>query len=132
MSNADRKTIWPADIDGLIKPRLPAIMALEPARLEEKLDALLSDQQKRVLMLLSEGHANKAIAWVLGIEEATAKAHVSSILKRFQLTNRTQAALLGLRVRLILDNCARTDRESMHEQATRMGAHLALESVHPA
>jgi DNA-binding CsgD family transcriptional regulator len=132
MHNADRKTIWPDDVHGLIKPRLPAIMMLEPARLGEEVDAVLSDQQKRVLMLLSEGHANKAIAWVLGIEEATAKAHVSSILKRFQLTNRTQAALLGLRVRLLLDECAKADREVIQGQATLIGAHAARASVHPA
>ncbi len=53
-----------------------------------------------MLLLLSEGHANKAIAWVLGVEEATAKAHVSAILRKFGCTNRTQAALLGQRVRL--------------------------------
>lgn len=97
--------LWPTDMTGLAKPKLPAIMALEPEHLRDVLRAELSDQQKRVLLLLSEGHANKTIAWVLGIEEATAKAHVSSILKKVNLTNRTQAALLGQRLRLLLDDC---------------------------
>lgn len=131
MSTADRKTIWPADVHGLPKPRLPAIMTLEPAHLAEQLNAVLSDQQKRVLMLLSEGHANKAIAWVLGIEEATAKAHVSSILKRFQLTNRTQAALLGLRVRLMSDDCAPLERDTIHRDIPRLGEHVGQQAIHP-
>ncbi len=91
--------IWPCDESMALRPRLPRAMSMSPADLRELVDRELSDQQKRVLMLLSEGHANKAIAWVLGVEEATAKAHVSAILKKFGCTNRTQAALLGQRHR---------------------------------
>jgi DNA-binding NarL/FixJ family response regulator len=106
MRSRETRPIWPADVDGLARPRLPAVMALEPAHLRDALSDGLSEQQKRVLLLLSEGYANKTIAWVLGIEEVTAKAHVCSILRKFQLTNRTQAALLGLRLRLLSDDCA--------------------------
>lgn len=105
MRPRDRHTIWPVDMADLARPRLPAIMALETAVLQERLDAELSQQQKRVLILLSEGYANKAIAWILGIEDATAKAHVSSILKKLNMTNRTQAALLGQRLLLAHDAC---------------------------
>lgn len=110
MRSSNPQSIWPADLHGLVKPRLPAIMALQPAQLREILNAELSEQQKRVLMLLSEGYANKTIAWVLRIEEATAKAHVSGILKKLQLTNRTQAALLGLRVRMCAEDCTAQHR----------------------
>lgn len=87
--------IWPCDEPMALRPRLPRAMSMSPAELRDLMDRELSDQQKRVLLLLSEGHANKAIAWVLGVEEATAKAHVSAILKKFGCTNRTQAAFSG-------------------------------------
>lgn len=100
MSTPAQQIIWFANETMAARPNLPRVMGLEPAALRELMDRELSDQQKRVILLLSEGYANKHIAWVLGIEEATAKAHVSAILKKFNCTNRTQAALLGLRVRL--------------------------------
>lgn len=100
MSLSAQQAIWFANEKMALRPNLPRVMALEPVELRALMDRELSDQQKRVILLLSEGYANKHIAWVLGVEEATAKAHVSSILRKFGCTNRTQAALLGLRVRL--------------------------------
>ena len=57
--------------------------------------ARLTPQQIRVLMMLSEGHQNKRIAHALGVSEATAKAHVSAILERLEVENRTQAVILA-------------------------------------
>ena len=59
----------------------------------------LSPQQRRVLSLLSEGLCNKRIAQELGVVEATAKVHVSSLIKGFGCSNRTQVALIALRIR---------------------------------
>lgn len=120
-------SIWPEDVRGMARPKIPAIMTLDPIRLRQTIDTELSEQQKRVLLLLSEGHANKAIAWVLGVEEATAKAHVSSILKKVGLTNRTQAALLGLRVRLLVDDAATSTRAT----AISAAAHSAHAAGYP-
>ena len=103
MFHSHQRSIWPSDMPAEALPKQPAVMTLDAASLREMVASELSEQQKRVLLLLSEGHANKTIAWALGIEEATAKAHVSSILKKIRLTNRTQAALLGLRLRLHAD-----------------------------
>lgn len=100
------EAIWFPEERMALRPRLPRAMTMSPTELRVLMDRELSDQQKRVLLLLSEGYANKAIAWVLGVEEATAKAHVSSILRKFDCTNRTQAALLGQRVRLRAVDCA--------------------------
>ncbi len=120
MSLPTQQSIWFANKKLVLRPNLPRVMALEPVELRELMDRELSDQQKRVILLLSEGYANKHIAWVLGIEEATAKAHVSSILKKFGCTNRTQAALLGLRVRLhSFAGC------SVQVSATKSGAAIA-------
>lgn len=57
--------------------------------------ARLTPQQIRVLMMLSEGFPNKRIAHALGVSEATAKAHVSAILERLEVENRTQAVILA-------------------------------------
>ena len=63
--------------------------------------ATLTPQQVRVLMMLSEGMLNKQIAYELSVSEATVKAHVSAILRKLEVTDRTQAALRAVRERLV-------------------------------
>lgn len=58
----------------------------------------LTPQQVRVLMMLSEGLLNKQIAYELGVSEATVKAHVSAILQKLQVENRTKAVLVAGRI----------------------------------
>ena len=53
----------------------------------------LTSQQRRVLELIVDGHANKVIAYELGITESTVKTHVSAILRRFKVHSRTQIVL---------------------------------------
>lgn len=55
--------------------------------------AQLTPQQFRVFTMLSEGLLNKQIAYELGVSEATVKAHVTAIMKKLGVTNRTQAVL---------------------------------------
>ena len=50
-----------------------------------------------MLELVARGLPNKLIARELGIAEKTVKAHVSSILAKLGVTDRTQAALLAVR-----------------------------------
>jgi DNA-binding NarL/FixJ family response regulator len=54
---------------------------------------LLTEREREVLELLRQGCANKSIARRLGISERTVKAHVTHILQRLGLGDRTQAAL---------------------------------------
>lgn len=56
--------------------------------------ASLTPQQFRVLAQIGEGRLNKQIADNLGIQERTVKAHVSVILEKLAVRNRTQAGLL--------------------------------------
>jgi DNA-binding NarL/FixJ family response regulator len=60
--------------------------------------ARLTPQQVRVLMMLSEGLANKQIAHALEVSEATVKAHVSAVLQKLGADNRTQAVILARRL----------------------------------
>lgn len=55
----------------------------------------LTPQQSRVLMLLSEGLPNKQIAHAMQVTEATIKAHVSAILHKLGVDNRTQAVIVA-------------------------------------
>ena len=54
----------------------------------------LTPKQLRVLNCLKEGKINKQIAEELFVTEATVKAHISAIFKKFNVTSRTQVVLL--------------------------------------
>ena len=66
----------------------------------------LTTQQHKVLSSLKEGQLNKQIAYDLGITEATVKAHISAILKKLQVANRTQAVIALNKISLNNDNLA--------------------------
>ena len=57
----------------------------------------LTERQHEVLRLLADGLDNAQIALRLGISQRTARAHVSSVLERLGVENRTQAAVTAVR-----------------------------------
>ncbi|MFB4317415.1 response regulator [Actinomadura sp. 21ATH] len=57
--------------------------------------ASLSPRENEVVLAVGQGHANARIAADLYMTVATVKAHVSSILTKLDLDNRTQIALLA-------------------------------------
>lgn len=58
--------------------------------------ASLSRTQERVFRCMVDGMSNRDIAHKLDIGEETVKSHVSSILRYFDVQNRTQAVLAGV------------------------------------
>lgn len=54
----------------------------------------LTPQQVRILKLICVGKSNKQIAYELTLAEATVKAHITALLRRLGVRNRTQAAVL--------------------------------------
>jgi DNA-binding NarL/FixJ family response regulator len=54
-----------------------------------------------VLHLLVAGKSNKDIAHALGITQATVKSHVSTILMRLNVSDRTQAVVTALQRGLV-------------------------------
>ena len=61
----------------------------------------LSVRERQVLQLMFQGKSNREIAEELTIKEATVKSHVSVILMRLNVTDRTQAVVEGLKRGLI-------------------------------
>jgi NarL family two-component system response regulator LiaR len=61
----------------------------------------LTGREREVLTLVGRGLANKQIARELSIAEKTVKTHVSHVLSKLGLADRTQAALYAVRVGLV-------------------------------
>jgi len=61
--------------------------------------AVLTPQERRILELIVDGHTNREIGGVLNVSEQTVKNHVTSLLSKLKVTRRTQAAVLGARLR---------------------------------
>jgi NarL family two-component system response regulator LiaR len=61
----------------------------------------LTPREMEVLRLIAKGKSNKEIADTLIVSEKTIKTHVSNILSKLHLADRTQAAIYALRQRLV-------------------------------
>jgi DNA-binding NarL/FixJ family response regulator len=62
--------------------------------------ARLTPQQFRVLSMLCAGMLNKQIAAEIGVSEATVKAHMTAIMEKLGVSNRTHAVLVAHRLAL--------------------------------
>jgi DNA-binding NarL/FixJ family response regulator len=92
-------------LDPAVAKRLMASM-----RTSEREDpaAELTDREREILRMVAAGKANKQIAAELVISERTARTHVSNILRKLNLSSRTQAALWAVR-----EGVAETGEESV-------------------
>ena len=61
----------------------------------------LTPRERDVLILIAHGRSNHEIAVELSIGEQTVKTHVSNILSKLHLADRTQAAIYALQKRLV-------------------------------
>jgi NarL family two-component system response regulator LiaR len=69
--------------------------------LEEMTENPLTPREREVIALIGRGMPNKLIARELSLSEKTVKAHVSNILAKLGVTDRTQAALYAVREGLV-------------------------------
>jgi NarL family two-component system response regulator LiaR len=75
---------------------LKVIRALHRAPEPPQAAAALTAREVEVLKLVARGLSNQQIAQNLGVSERTVTTHVSSILGKLHLANRTQAALYAV------------------------------------
>ncbi len=61
----------------------------------------LTNREKEILSLVAKGSSNQDIAQKLYIREVTVKTHLNNIFKKLNVTNRTQAVLLGMQLAII-------------------------------
>lgn len=61
----------------------------------------LTDRELEVLRLVAVGRSNRDIAGELFLSEKTVKTHMGNILAKLHVADRTQAALVALRTRLV-------------------------------
>lgn len=68
------------------------------ARLVEAMETeRLTARELDVLKLLAQGHRNREIADELGLAEPTVKIHVNNLLRKLQVKDRTEAAMVALK-----------------------------------
>jgi DNA-binding NarL/FixJ family response regulator len=61
----------------------------------------LTDRERQILRLMANGYSNKEIALALGVSEGTVKNHVSNILSKLSVRDRTRAVLKGIQSGLL-------------------------------
>jgi DNA-binding NarL/FixJ family response regulator len=104
------KSVQPQELATSVRTAAAGQALIDPvvaARLVEALDGgrddgadRLTPREREVLALLARGFANKRIAAELGIAEKTVKTHVSNLLAKLGVSDRTQAALYASRLGL--------------------------------
>jgi DNA-binding NarL/FixJ family response regulator len=62
----------------------------------------LTPTQLKVMRGVHSGQLNKQIAYELGIAEATVKAHMTALMRKLNVRNRTQVAIAAQRLALPL------------------------------
>ena len=89
--------------DALLSPGLAAkLLALvSPAPVAARDGAVLSERELEVLRLLASGKANADIARELFLSPHTVRNHISNILSKLQIANRTEAAAYAIRSGLV-------------------------------
>ncbi len=86
--------------DALLSPEAAAVVmsrvAADPPAPHPDLDRLTA-REREVLAGLGRGLTNRQLAAELFVSEKTVKTHVSNLLAKLRLTDRTQAALFAVR-----------------------------------
>lgn len=82
----------------LLQPEVAgALLAQEDAGSGTGRGSTLTEREREVLGLIADGRSNREIARALVLSEKTVKTHVSNILMKLDLSDRTQAALWAVR-----------------------------------
>jgi DNA-binding NarL/FixJ family response regulator len=85
-----------AYVDPVVAGRILGQVAGEPTRSTTTLTDKLTDRETEVLRLLARGLNNTDISQQLFLSEGTVRNHISAILAKLGVSDRTQAALIAL------------------------------------
>ena len=64
--------------------------------LRERVLSLLTERERQIMRLVSEGLSNKAIGRRLNIADGTIKVHLHNIFQKLEINNRTLLAALAI------------------------------------
>ncbi|MFD4788355.1 response regulator [Streptomyces sp. NPDC058459] len=82
----------------LLQPEVAdALLTQEEGNTGQGRSGSLTEREREVLALIADGRSNREIARALVLSEKTVKTHVSNILMKLDLADRTQAALWAVR-----------------------------------
>lgn len=84
------ETLFPASV-------INRVMGRDRRKPEETIEDVLTDREIEVLEMMAKGHNNRSIGEELYISEKTVKNHVSSILKKLEVNDRTQAVIYAIK-----------------------------------
>ncbi len=73
------------------------VMGRQRRRKEENIEDILTEREIEVLEMMAKGNSNRSIGEKLFISEKTVKNHVSSILKKLEVKDRTQAVIYAIK-----------------------------------
>ncbi|MDR1509806.1 MAG: response regulator transcription factor [Synergistaceae bacterium] len=82
------------------------LSSFQKHREENDVMQMLTEREKEVLFWLSQGFSNLEISNKMVLSEKTVKNHVSHLLKKLNLKDRTQAAVLAWRMGLVQNDTA--------------------------
>ncbi len=105
--SAISKYVAPANMLHALRLMTKSGVSLEPSDLSpkpddadggkiEKLLELLTDRERQIARLVSEGLSNKEIARKLNVSQGTVKVHLYNIFQKLEITNRTVLATIAL------------------------------------
>ena len=115
-SNADGYMLKDSDSDELIKaiktvyvgeryiqPDLIPVLNARLLKREDDIDKkkVLTKREKQILISIATGKSNKDIADDFNISERTVKNHITSLFKKIDVSDRTQAAVFAIRNNIV-------------------------------
>ena len=81
----------------LLQPEVAGALLADDTGAGSGRGTTLTEREREVLELIADGRSNREIARALVLSEKTVKTHVSNILMKLDLADRTQAALWAVR-----------------------------------
>ncbi|MBU7587380.1 MAG: response regulator transcription factor [Nostoc sp. TH1S01] len=82
---------------GILEKMLVSVSTTQPAEQKQRPSELaqLTSREREVLQLIASGHSNREIAQKLFLSEGTVRNHITNVLNRLNLRDRTQAAIFA-------------------------------------